>query len=87
MDVSEETVNQYIERVLSHSHKWKDDEGFHMTLQEIDVEDKIIRSNYRYVRMLYLRLGKALEPHTEITRAHAATMKEARTHGSNMQSK
>jgi hypothetical protein len=50
-----------------------------MTMLEIDTEDQIIRSNDRYVRMLYLRLGKALEPHTKIAKAHAAKMKEAAT--------
>jgi hypothetical protein len=76
MDFSEEIVNQYIERVLSSSHKRKDNEGVHWTLREINVEDKAIRSNDRYVRMLYLRLGKALEPHTEIGRANAANNDE-----------
>jgi hypothetical protein len=70
-------LDHYIERGLSSSHKWKDDEGVHKTLMEIDIEDNIIRGNDKYVRMLYLRLGKALEPHTKIAKAHAATMKEA----------
>jgi hypothetical protein len=77
IDVSEEIVDEYIDRVLSSSHKWNNEEGVHKTLMEIDIEDNIIRGNDKYVRMLYLRLGKALEPHTKIAKAHAATMKEA----------
>ncbi len=75
-DSSEEILDQYIERVLLSSHRWNDDEGVHKTLMEIDIEDNIIRGNDRYVRVLYLRLGKALEPHTKIAKAHVATMKE-----------
>jgi hypothetical protein len=44
---------------------------------EIDIEDNIVRAHDKYVRMLYLRLGNALQPHTKIAKAHAATMKEA----------
>ncbi len=77
MEASEETVNQYIERVLASSHKWSNDEGVHKTLMEIDIEDNIVRAHDKYVRMLYLRLGNALQPHTKIAKAHAATMKEA----------
>ncbi len=76
IEASEEIVDQYIERVLLSSHKWSNDEGVHKTLMEIDIEDNIIRGNDKYVMMLYLRLGKALEPHTKIAKAHAATMKE-----------
>jgi hypothetical protein len=76
IDVSEEEMDQYIERVLKDSHKWNDTEGVNKTLQEIDLEDKIVRHNDRYLRMIYLRLGKALHLHTGIAKAHAATMKE-----------
>jgi hypothetical protein len=38
--VSEEEMDQYIERVLKDSHKWKGTEGVNKTLQEIDLEDK-----------------------------------------------
>ncbi len=77
VDVSEEEMDQYIERVLKDSHKWKNTEGVNKTLQEIDLEDKIVRGNDRYLRMIYLRLGNALHLHTGIAKAHAATMKEA----------
>jgi hypothetical protein len=78
IEASEEIVDQYIERVLESSHKWSNNEGVRKTLMEIDIEDKnIVRAHDKYVRMLYLRLGKALEPHTKIAKAHAATMKEA----------
>ncbi len=77
VDVSEEEMDQYIERVLKDSHKWKDTEEVDRTLQEIDLDDKIVRHNDRYFRMIYLRLGKALHLHTGIAKAHAATMKEA----------
>jgi hypothetical protein len=77
VEASEEIVDQYIERVLASSHKWSNDEGVHKTRMEIDIEDNIVRAHDKYVRMLYLRLGKALEPHTKIANAHAATMKEA----------
>jgi hypothetical protein len=77
IDSTEDNLDHYIERVLSSSHKWNNDEGVHKPLMEIDIEDNIIKRNDKYVRMLYLRLGKALEPHSKIAKAHAATMKEA----------
>jgi hypothetical protein len=52
IDVSEEEMDQYIERVLKDSHKWKDTEGVNKTLQEINLEDKIVRHNDRYLRMI-----------------------------------
>jgi hypothetical protein len=45
LDVSDEEIDQYIERVLKDSHKWKNTEGVNKTLQEIDLEDKIVRGN------------------------------------------
>jgi hypothetical protein len=77
MNVSEETVNQYIERVLENSHEWKDLEGVQMTMNGIDEGDQIIRANDIYIRSLYLCLGKALASHTEQAKAHAASMREA----------
>jgi hypothetical protein len=77
VDVSDEEIDQYIERVLKDSHKWKNTEGVNKTLQEMDLEDKIVRGNDRYLRAIYLRLGNALHVHTGIAKAHAATMKEA----------
>ncbi len=77
IDVSEEEMDRYIERVLKDTHKWKDTEEIIKTLQEIDLEDKIVRYNDKYLRMVYLRLGKALHFHTGIAKEHAATMKEA----------
>ena len=76
-EISDDEIDQYLERVLKDSHKWKDTEGVGKTLQEIDIEDKVIRSNDRFLRMVYLRLGQALHLHTEVAKAHAATMKEA----------
>ncbi len=70
-------MDRYIERVLKDSHKWKDTEEISKTLQEIDLEDKIVRHNDKYLRMIYLRLGKALHLHTGIAKEHAATMKQA----------
>jgi hypothetical protein len=58
--VSEEEIDQHIERVLKDSHKWTDTEGVNKTLQEINLEDKIVRGNDRYLRMINLRLGKAV---------------------------
>ena len=46
-------------------------------MQEIDLEDKIVRHNDKYLRMVYLRLGKALHLHSGIAKEHAASMKEA----------
>ena len=77
VDVSDEEIDLYIERVLKDSHKWKDTEGVNKTLQDIDLEDKIVRGNDRYLRMVYLRLGKAVHLHAGIAKAHAASMKEA----------
>ncbi len=77
VDVSDEEIDLYIERVLKDSHKWKDTEGVNRTLREIDLEDTIVRGNDRYLRMVYLRLGNALHLHASISKAHAATMKEA----------
>ena len=45
-------VYQYIERALKDSHKWKDTEEVNKILQEIDLEDKIVRHNDRYLRMI-----------------------------------
>jgi hypothetical protein len=77
LDVSDEEIDQHIERVLKDSHKWKNTEGVNKTLQEIDLEDKILRGNDRYLRAVYLRLGNALHLHAGIAKEHAASMKEA----------
>ena len=46
-------------------------------MQAIDLEDMIVRHNDKYLRMVYLRLGKALHWHSRIAKEHAASMKEA----------
>ena len=76
-EISDDDIDQYLERVLKESHKWKDTDGVSKTLQEIDIEDKVIRSHDRFLLTVYLRLGQALHLHTEVAKAHAATMKEA----------
>ncbi len=48
-----------------------------VTLDEVDLADRIIRVNCDYTKNLYLRLGKALDPHLEVAKSHAASMKEA----------
>jgi hypothetical protein len=77
IDVSEEEMDHYIERVLKNSHKWQDTEEVNKTLQAIDLEDQIVRHNDKYLRMVYLRLGKAVHLHAGIAKEHAASMKEA----------
>ena len=76
-EVSDEEMDQYLERILKDSHKWKDTDGVSKTLQEIDINDKVIRTHDRFLLTVYLRLGQALHLHTEVAKAHAATMKEA----------
>jgi hypothetical protein len=77
MEVSKSDMEEYIERVLANSHKWKDVQGVRLTLDEINETDQIIRVNDDYVRSLYFRLGRALEPHTALAKEHAMFMKEA----------
>ena len=77
MEISQSDLEEYIERVLANSHKWTDTKGVRLTLDEINEADRIIRVNDEYIRSLYLRLGKALEPHTATAKEHAASMKEA----------
>jgi hypothetical protein len=52
-------------------------EGVNVTLDEADLTDRIIRVNCDYTKNLFLRLGKALDPHLEVAKSHAASMKEA----------
>ncbi len=55
--------------MLKDSQKWTDTEEVNKTLQEIDLEDRIVRGNDRYLRMIYLRLGNALHLDTGIAKA------------------
>ena len=77
LEICQSDLEEYIERVLAHSHKWTDTKGVRLTLDEINESDRIIRVNDEYIRSLYFRLGKALEPHTATAKEHAASMKEA----------
>ncbi len=77
MEVSRCDIEEYIERVLTHKHKWIDTKGVRLTLDEINETDKIIRINDEFTRSLFFRLGKSLEPHTDMAKQHAASMKEA----------
>jgi hypothetical protein len=77
IEVSQSDLEEHIERVLVNSHKWTDTKGVRLTLDEINEADQIIRINDEYIRSLYFRLGKALEPHTAAAKEHAASMKEA----------
>jgi hypothetical protein len=76
-EVSDEEMDQYLERVLKDSHKWKDTDGVSKTLQEIEIKDKVIRTHDRFLLTIYLRLGQALHLHTGVAKAHAQTMREA----------
>ena len=43
----------------------------------IDLKDQMARVNCKYTQNLYLRLGKTRDPHLEVAKSHAASMKEA----------
>ena len=77
MEVSISDIEEYIEQVLTHSHKWIDIKSVRLTLDEINEEDQIIRINDEFTRSLFFRLGKSLEPHTDMAKQHAASMREA----------
>ncbi len=77
MEVTLSDIEEYIERVLTHSHKWIVTKGVQLTLNEINEADQIIRINDEFVRSLFFRLGKSLEPHTDMAKQHAASMREA----------
>jgi hypothetical protein len=77
LDVAEEEIPAYIERMLKDSHKWKDEKDVLASIEEIDEEDKIVRTTDKFVRNLFLRLGQALDPQMEVAKAHAASMEEA----------
>jgi hypothetical protein len=70
-------IDKYIEDVLAHSHKWKDQKDVKCTMDEIDLKDQMARFNCKYTQNLCLRLGKTRAPHLEVAKAHAASMKEA----------
>ncbi len=46
-------------------------------MDEINETDQIIRINDEFTRSLFFRLGKSLEPHTDMAKQHVASMKEA----------
>ncbi len=72
-----EDIDKYIEDVLSHSHKWKDQKDVKCTMDGVDLKDQMARTNCKYTKNLFLRLGVASNPHLEIAKAHAASMKES----------
>ncbi len=75
VDPGIEDLDKYIENVLSHSHKWKDHHYVKCTMDGIDLEDQMARVNCKYTRNLYLCLGRASNPHLEMAKSHAASMK------------
>jgi hypothetical protein len=70
-----EDLDKYIEDVLSHSHKWKDQKDVKCTLDGIDLKDQMARVNCKYTQNLFLRLGRASNPHLEMVKSHALAMK------------
>jgi hypothetical protein len=44
LEICQSDLEEYIERVLAHSHKWTDTKGVRLTLDEINESDRIIRS-------------------------------------------
>jgi hypothetical protein len=77
MQALPEDFHKYIEKAWEHSHKRKDLKDVDVTLNEVDLADRIIQVNCDYIKNLYLRLGKALDPHLDVAKSHAASMKEA----------
>jgi hypothetical protein len=76
-DVAEEEISAYIDRMLKDSHKWKDERDVLASTEQIEEEDKIVRTTDKFVRNLFLRLSQALDPQMEVAKAHAASMEEA----------
>jgi hypothetical protein len=70
-----EDLDKYIEDVLTHSHKWKDQADVKCTLDGIDLIDQMARVNCKYTQNLFLRLGRASNPHLEMVKSHALAMK------------
>jgi hypothetical protein len=77
LDIEDEEIPAYIERLLKDGHKWKEEKNVLASIEEIDEEDKIVRTTDKFVRTLFLRLGQAIDPQMEVAKAHAATMEEA----------
>jgi hypothetical protein len=77
LDIEDEEIPAYIERLLKDGHKWKEEKDMLAPIEEIDEEDKIVRTTDKFVRHLFLRLGQALDPQMEVAKAHAASMEEA----------
>ena len=68
-------IDKYIEDVLAHSHKWKDQKDVKCSMDEVDLKDQMARTNCKYTKNLFLRLGVASNPHLEMAKVHAASMK------------
>jgi hypothetical protein len=77
IDIEDEEIPAYIERLLKDGHKWKEEKDVLASIEEIDEEDKIVRTTDKFVRHLFLRLGQALDPQMEVAKAHASSMMEA----------
>jgi hypothetical protein len=70
-----EDIDKYIEDVLAHSHKWKDQKDVKCTMDGVDLKDQMARTNCKYTKNVFLRLGVASNPHLEMAKAHAVSMK------------
>ncbi len=77
LDIEDEEIPAYVERFLKDGHKWKEEKDVLASIEEIDEEDKIVRTTDKFVRYLFLFLGQALDPQTEVAKAHAASIEEA----------